>query len=83
VGFTVSVIVAVLVKVPAVPVMVTVEVPITVVAPTLRVTVVEAGSGLELKDAVTPLGKPDAEKVTLPVKPFRGETVMALEPDVP
>ena len=72
-----------LVKAPEVPVMVRVEEPITVVTPTLRVNVVEAGSGLELKDAVTPLGKPDAEKVTLPVKPFRGETVMALEPDVP
>jgi hypothetical protein len=80
---TVRVIVAVLLKAPEVPVMVRVEVPITVVAPTPRVNVVEAGSGLELKDVVTPLGKPDAEKVTLPVKPFRGETVMALEPDVP
>ena len=24
------------------------------------------------KDAVTPLGRPDAERVTLPVNPFRG-----------
>ena len=30
------------------------------------VVVVEAG----LKAAVTPLGKPDADRVTLPVKPF-------------
>jgi hypothetical protein len=73
----------VLVRAPEVPVMVIVEVPITTVAPALRATVVEAGSGLELKDAVTPLGRPDAEKVTLPVKPLRGETVTALEPDVP
>jgi hypothetical protein len=30
------------------------------------VLVAEAG----LKDAVTPLGKPDADKLTLPLKPF-------------
>ena len=72
-----------LVKVPEVPVMVTLEVPIAAVGPALRVRVVEAGSGLELKDAVAPLGRPDAEKVTLPAKPFRRETVMALKPEVP
>lgn len=72
-----------LLRLPEVPVMVTVKVPIAAVAPTPRVSVVEAGSGLELKNAVTPLGRPDAEKVTLPVKPFRGETVMALKPEVP
>ena len=76
-------IVAVLLKVPEVPVMLTLNVPIAAVAPAPRVRVVEAGSGLELKDAVTPLGSPDAEKVTLPVKPFRGVTVMALKPEVP
>ena len=53
---TVRVIVAVLLKLPEVPLMVTLEVPIAAVAPALRVTVVEAGSGLELKAAVTPLG---------------------------
>ena len=72
-----------LLKLPEVPVMVTVKVPIAAVAPTVRVTVVEVGSGLELNDAVTPLGRPEAEKVTLPVKPFRGETVMAIKPEVP
>ena len=76
-------IIAVLLKVPEVPVMLTLNVPIAAVAPAPRVRVVEAGSGLELKDAVTPLGSPDAEKVTLPVKPFRGVTVMALKPEVP
>ena len=65
------------------PVMLTLNVPIAAVAPAPRVRVVEAGSGLELKDTVTPLGSPDAEKVTLPVKPFRGVTVMALKPEVP
>ena len=31
-------------------------------------------------DAVTPLGRPDAAKLTLPVKPFWVVTVIALEP---
>jgi hypothetical protein len=80
---TVRVIVAVLLKLPEVPAMVTLDVPIAAATPAPKVTVVEPGSGLELKEAVTPPGIPDAEKVTLPVKPFRGETVMALKPDVP
>ena len=72
-----------LLKLPEVPVMVTLEVPIVAVPPAKRVRVVEAGSGLEVKDAVTPVGRPDGEKVTLPVKPFRGDTVMALKLEVP
>jgi hypothetical protein len=40
-------------------------------------------SVLPLNDAVTPLGKPDAEYVTVPVKPFDGVTVIMLEPLVP
>jgi hypothetical protein len=75
--------VAVFVNVPEVPVIVTLDVPIAAAPPAVRVTLVEAGSGLELKDAVTPLGRPDAEKVTLPLKPFLGETVMELKPEVP
>jgi hypothetical protein len=33
-----------------------------------------------LKDAVTPLGRPDAERPTLPLNPFTGLTVMVLVP---
>jgi len=33
-----------------------------------------------LNDAVTPLGKPDADKLTLPLKPFCGPMLMVLEP---
>lgn len=40
------------------------------------VVVAEAG----LKEAVTPLGRPDADKLTVPVKPFWGATVTVLEP---
>jgi len=38
---------------------------------------------LGLNDAVTPLGRPDADKLTLPLKPFCGVTVMLLVPFVP
>ena len=59
---------------------VTVEVPVAAVAATVSVkelvVVAEAG----LKDAVTPLSKPDANKLTLPLKPFWGTTVIVLEP---
>ena len=36
-----------------------------------------------MNPAVTPLGKPDAESVTLPLKPFRGVMVMVLVPLLP
>ena len=35
---------------------------------------------LGLKDAVTPLGRPDADKLTELLKPFCGVTVMVLAP---
>ena len=38
---------------------------------------------LGLNEAVTPLGRPDADKLTLPLKPFCGVTVMVLEPLAP
>jgi hypothetical protein len=61
-------------------VIVIVEVPVAALAAAVSVkelvVVAEAG----LNDAVTPLGRPDADKLTLPVKPFRGATLMVLEP---
>ncbi|PYU24035.1 MAG: hypothetical protein DMG30_09910 [Acidobacteria bacterium] len=45
----------------------------------VAVVVVIVGEG-GLKDAVTPLGRPDADKATLPLKPFWGTTLMVLEP---
>jgi hypothetical protein len=35
---------------------------------------------LGLKDAVTPLGKTDADRLTLPLKPFSGLTAMVVVP---
>ena len=47
-----------LVKLPEVPAMVTVTVPMAAVADAVSVSAVEAGSGLEPKKALTPLGRP-------------------------
>jgi hypothetical protein len=66
----VSAIVALLVRLPEVPVTVTVYVPGTGVVPGFSVSVVFAALLAELNEGVTPLGAPDTEKATLPVKPF-------------
>jgi hypothetical protein len=68
------------VKLPDVPVIVTVAFPVVAVALAVKVSVLEVVVGLGLKAAVTPLGKPDAERVTLPLKPFCGVMVMVLVP---
>lgn len=70
-------------RVPEVPVMVTVAVPPVAVAAAVRVNVLVDVPGLGLKVVVTPLGRPEAEKVTLPLKPFAGVMVMVLVPLVP
>jgi len=36
-----------------------------------------------LKEAVTPVGRPDAESATVPVNPFVGVTLMVLVPLAP
>ena len=59
------------------------EVPVVAVLPAVSVKLVVAMVGLVPNDAVTPFGRPDAAKVTLPVKPFWGATVMVLEPLAP
>jgi hypothetical protein len=70
-------------KMPDVPVIVTVTVPVVAVLLAVSVSVLVAVAGLGLKDAVTPLGRPDADKLTLPLKPFCGVTVIVLVPLVP
>ena len=79
-AFTVRLSVVVLVSVPDVPVIVTVTVPVAAVALAVRVMVLVPVAGFGLNAAVTPLGKPDAERVTLPLKPFEGLMVMVLVP---
>ena len=79
-GLTVKLRVVVFVSVPEMPVMVTVAVPVAAVALAVSVSelvvVVIAG----LKDAVTPEGRPEADRLTLPVNPFCGVIVTAGRP---
>ena len=60
----------VFVKMPDVPVTVTVAVPIAAVLLAVSVNVLALPELGGLNEAVTPLGRPDAEKLTLPLKPF-------------
>jgi hypothetical protein len=80
---TVKVIVVVFVKLPDVPVMVTVTVlevaELSAVSVSVLVEVVELG----LNDALTPVGRPDADKMTLLLKPFDGVTVIVVVPGFP
>jgi hypothetical protein len=82
-GVTVRVTVVVAVKLPDVPVIVTVEVPVAAVALAVSVNVLVEVVGFGLNPAVTPLGIPVADNITLPLKPFDGTTVMVLVPLLP
>lgn len=72
--------VVVLVTLPDVPVIVTVTVPVVAVllAASFNVLVLVALAGLN--EGVTPLGRPDADNATPPLKPLSGFTVIVLEP---
>jgi len=63
-------------KVPKVPRTRTENVPVDAVLLADRVSVLVPVVLLGLKDAVTPRGKPEADKLTLLAKPFCGVTVM-------
>jgi hypothetical protein len=77
---TVRLMVVLPVVLPDTPEIVTVTVPAAAleVADRVRVLVLEVGFGLN--DAVTPLGKPEADRVTLPLKPPTSVTVIVLVP---
>jgi len=75
---TVRLIGVVFVKVPAMPVTVTVAVPTTAVSLAVSVNVLVEAAGFGLKDAVTPLGRPEADRLTLPPKPLSAFTVIML-----
>jgi hypothetical protein len=72
--------VVVFVSAPDVPVIVTVAVPTVAVALAVSVTVLLEVVGLAPKLAVMSLGNPDADKLTLPVNPPEGVTVIVLLP---
>jgi hypothetical protein len=80
---TVRVIVRLWLKLPEVPVTFMVDVPATTEAPAVRVKVLVPVLLTRLNDAVTPLGKPDAVRLTLPLKPPCGVIVRVLVPLLP
>ena len=59
---------------------VTVDIPPVAVLLAASVKTLVPVVGFVPNEGVTPLGKPAADKVTLPVKPFCGATLMVLEP---
>jgi hypothetical protein len=73
--FTVTCAVVELVILPDVPVTVNVVVPGETVLVAVSVSVLEPVAGFGEKEAVTPLGSPEALRFTLPVKPYSGLTV--------
>jgi len=68
---------------PDAPETVTVTVPVAAVLLAASVNMLVLAVLPGLNDAVTPLGRPDADKLTLPLKPPCGVTVMVLVPLVP
>jgi len=79
-GRTESVIVVVFVRALALPVMVTAKFPMLATLLAVRVSVLVLLVLVGLNDAVTPLGSPETDKLTLPLKPFCGVTVIVLVP---
>ena len=82
-GWTVREIVVTFDKLPEVPVMVTVTVPVVADPLEMSVNVLVLVAMPGLKDGVTPLGRPDADRLTLPLKPFCGVTLIVLVPLAP
>ncbi len=79
----VSAIVVLAVRVPEVPVIVNVDVPAVAELLAFSVSMLDAVVGLVPNEAVTPLGKPDAARVMLPVNKFCSATVMVSVPLLP
>jgi hypothetical protein len=77
-GVTVRATVVLLVAVPEAPDTVTVEVPAAALLDALNVSVLVFVAAVGLNAAVTPVGSPLTKKVTVPVNPFSGVTVMVL-----
>jgi len=75
--------VVVSVRLPEMPLMVIVEVPVAAEALAVRVKTLVEVVGFALNPEVTPLGRPLADNVTLPSKPFAGTTVIVLVPLLP
>ena len=81
--FTVRLSEVVFVKLPDTPLMVNETVPVVADALAAKVNKLVEVAGFGLNPAVTPVGRPEALNVTLPLKPFNGFTVMVLVPLLP
>ena len=75
-ALTVSAMVVVAVKAPEVPVMVTVAAPVVAVLLAVSVSALLPVVGLVPNPAVTPLGNPEAARVTLPANGLTSVTVI-------
>src|SRR5277367_4596442 len=78
--FTVRLTLVLPVRLPDFPAILTVDNPVAAVALAVNVSVLVLVAGLGLNDAVTPLGNPDAERVTFPLKPPPTLIVIVLVP---
>ena len=70
-------------RLPDLPLTLALKVPVLAALLTVRVNVLLEVEGLGLKEAVTPIGRLDAEKLTLPLKPFVGLMVIVDVPVLP
>src|ERR1700733_11504254 len=75
--------VVVSVRLPEVPVIVSVLLPPVAVLLAVSVSVLAPVVEVGEKVAVTPLGKPDTERFTLPLNPYCGVTLIAEVPELP
>lgn len=71
------------VRLPDVPVMVTVKLPVVDAPLAERVNTLLEVAGFVPKVPLKPFGNPDAARLTLPLKPFRGLMETVVEPEVP
>jgi len=82
-AFTVKVRVVETVSPPEMPVTVAVTVPAVAELLAVRVRTLDVVAGLGENAAVTPLGRPEAERLTLPENPYSGLIVIVDVPEVP
>ena len=82
-ALTVSATLVVALRFPEVPLMVTVVVPVLAVPLAVSVSTLLPVVGFVPNAAVTPLGNPDAARVTLPLNPFWSVTIMVDVPELP
>lgn len=82
-GFTVKEMVVEFVELPDVPVTVIVTAPTVAVLLAESVKTLVAVAGFVPKTALTPFGRLEAARVTLPLNPCRGLIAMVVDPEAP